>query len=162
MLSFNNFEYLVTSEKITIVKYTGNESEVIVPEVIDDKPVTEIGKRAFYENHELKTVYIPESIEIIEDLAFHCCSSLEKITIMNPNCKIIDIDEVSDIRGYKVMTTICNKCWDSDIDHAIYSSWFGMVHKDKSCFYGTIYGHKGSIAEEYAKGFCEFKSIDEE
>ena len=64
MLSFNNFEYLVTSEKITIVKYTGNESEVIVPEVIDDKPVTEIGKGAFYENHELKTVYIPESIAI--------------------------------------------------------------------------------------------------
>ena len=42
-----NYEYSVTDNKVTITKYTGSATEVVIPDNIDGKTVTTIGKFAF-------------------------------------------------------------------------------------------------------------------
>ena len=75
------FSWIENSEGITIKGYKGNYPEIIIPEIIDGKPVTKIGGRAFHECKILKSMGIPESVAVIGDLAFSRCDSLTDISI---------------------------------------------------------------------------------
>ncbi len=59
-----------------LVKYNGEEEEVIVPDEI-----RVIGLRAFSENKIIKKVILPDSVEIIKNYAFEECSNLEEVVI---------------------------------------------------------------------------------
>jgi len=54
---------------ITIVRYKGEEKNVVIPERIGGLPVTIIGNKAFY-RMALSSVVIPETVIAIEPLAF--------------------------------------------------------------------------------------------
>jgi len=54
---------------ITIVRYKGEEKDVVIPETIGGLPVTVIGNKAFY-RRDLFSVAIPETVLAIEPLAF--------------------------------------------------------------------------------------------
>lgn len=43
----NDFDFSVTSGKVTITGYRGKGGDVVVPDTIDGLPVTTIGYRAF-------------------------------------------------------------------------------------------------------------------
>ena len=75
------FSWIENSEGITIKGYKGNYPEILIPGIIDGKPVTKIGRRAFHECKILKSVGIPESVAVIGDLAFSRCDSLTDISI---------------------------------------------------------------------------------
>ena len=66
---------------LKISKYDGNDTEYVIPEEIDGKKVTSIGKDAFRGNTSLISVTIPGSIKVINYNAFRSCSSLESVTI---------------------------------------------------------------------------------
>lgn len=66
---------------ISIDKYIGNSSKVVIPNEIDGKPVTEIGAGAFWYNEKLKSVVFPESLRKIQKGAFEHCTSLENLEI---------------------------------------------------------------------------------
>ena len=66
---------------ISINKYIGNSSKVVIPNEIDGKPVTEIGTDAFRNNQKLKTVVFPDSLKSINSHAFQDCASLESLVI---------------------------------------------------------------------------------
>lgn len=54
-----DYEYKVTDDgTVTIVKYLGDDEVVSVPEKIDEKKVTVIGKKAFYNNREISFLII--------------------------------------------------------------------------------------------------------
>lgn len=65
----------------------GTLTELHIPEAIDWKegggqyPVTRIAPRAFQGNEDLQTVYLPQSIDSIERLAFADCSALMYIML---------------------------------------------------------------------------------
>ena len=66
----NDFKYTLSqSEGIQISKYIGNETSVVIPEQIENLPVTSIGYRAF-DNPDLRKVVIPESVKFIVYSAF--------------------------------------------------------------------------------------------
>ncbi|MBO5383990.1 MAG: leucine-rich repeat protein [Ruminococcus sp.] len=87
---------------IKINYYTGNEKVVVIPNVIGDKSVTELGEYAFSPKRKrikaelknllkvLKEVTIPNSVSIIGKECFRECSGLEKIKISD---KLTVIDE---------------------------------------------------------------------
>ena len=75
------FSWIENSEGITITGYKGNYPEMLIPGIIDGKPVTKIGGRAFQNCKILKSVGIPESVTVIGDLAFRGCDSLTDISI---------------------------------------------------------------------------------
>ena len=79
----NGFEYAVNEDgkSVTLTKYSGSDTEVIIPSELGGKPVTAIGEEAFYQNKTITSVKIPEGVTSIKDSAFAYCSSLTEVTI---------------------------------------------------------------------------------
>lgn len=71
---------IVDSKTLTIIKYEGTAMEIEIPSEYDGKPVTEIGDNAF-RAISLKSVIVPDSIEVIGDRAFSNCSQLTNISL---------------------------------------------------------------------------------
>lgn len=102
--SVDSFEYSDKGDYISITKYVGDDSEVIVPSYIDGKPVmvidngafqdninvtsitlksgiVEIGSSAFSSAKALVSIELPDTLVIIGQSAFASCSNLESIEI---------------------------------------------------------------------------------
>ncbi len=75
------YTYDVFKKYIELTEYKGNEKDVVVPTELDGKPVTVIGSSCFYRNESIETVIVPEGIEIIENAAFYCCTSLRRASL---------------------------------------------------------------------------------
>ncbi len=80
----NKLSYTLNSDKKSyrvsgIGTFTG--TDLIIPSVYDNMPVTSIDKGAFYGCKNLINVTIPDGITCIDDRAFAFCSSLTGITI---------------------------------------------------------------------------------
>ena len=85
----SDFEYKGTADGngIMITKYTGTDSNVVIPKKINNKPVTIIGdittlgEETFDENTSLTSVTIPDSVTLIDSCVFNDCTNLTNITI---------------------------------------------------------------------------------
>jgi hypothetical protein len=84
-LKYKNLKYKITSDSVTITGCDNNASgELVIPDTIKGKPVTTIGKMAFFRNgisRSLTSITIPDSVTSIEEKAFYLCSSLTSIAI---------------------------------------------------------------------------------
>jgi hypothetical protein len=78
---YGDFQWYSKSGEITISKYTGQGSDVIVPPIIDKKPVTVIGNNSFRESKNLISITIPNGVKYIEDSAFYGCTELVNVTL---------------------------------------------------------------------------------
>ena len=65
---------------VTITKYTGKESTVILPSTINSWPVTKIGEDALKDNTTITSVTIPASVTEIGANAFAGCTNLTSVT----------------------------------------------------------------------------------
>ena len=66
---------------VTITEYTGNREELRIPHWLDGHPVVGIGWYAFSDNSSVKTVVIPQGVEVIDPGAFENCGSLSHAVI---------------------------------------------------------------------------------
>lgn len=64
---------------VTITKYTGKESTVILPSTISNWPVTKIGEDALKDNTTITSVTIPASVTEIGSNAFAGCTNLTSV-----------------------------------------------------------------------------------
>lgn len=69
------------SSDAVIFKYTGNDSELTIPDTIDDHKVTEIEKGVFSGCNSLTRVSIGKNVKVIGDSAFSGCTSLKSVTL---------------------------------------------------------------------------------
>lgn len=82
--TYEDFEYIFgNTGEVTITKYKGNQSNLVIPEEMDGYKVTGIGYMAFYGCEFLVDVEIPITMREIGDLAFSACNNLEKIKLTN-------------------------------------------------------------------------------
>ncbi|MDD6446750.1 MAG: Ig-like domain-containing protein, partial [Ruminococcus sp.] len=81
VLHFGNYEYEIVNDTVTIVKYTGDESSVKIPDTINGYSVTKIGEYAFEDKQNLTEVIFPDKLESIGDFAFLGCVKLKKVDI---------------------------------------------------------------------------------
>lgn len=72
------FNYTVANGTVTITGYTGSGGEVVIPDTLEDLPVTRIGDSAFYQQRSITSVTIPDSVISIGDSAFARCSALRE------------------------------------------------------------------------------------
>lgn len=70
----------IPKKTVTITKYTGTESTVILPSKISSWPVTKIGEAAFQDNTTITSVTIPASVTEIGANAFAGCTNLTSVT----------------------------------------------------------------------------------
>lgn len=64
---------------VTIAKYTGTESTVILPSTISSWPVTKVGEDALKDNTTITSVTIPDSVTEIGANAFADCTNLTSV-----------------------------------------------------------------------------------
>mgnify|MGYP004655928671 FL=1 len=69
----------IPKKTVTITKYTGTESTVILPSTISGWPVTKIGEAAFQDNTTITSVTIPDSVTEIGSNAFAGCTNLTSV-----------------------------------------------------------------------------------
>ena len=73
------FKRNAANDGIIVVSYTGNASEVTIPDSFDTIPVIEIGDDAFADNSTITTVHVPETVEVIGMRAFKNCVNLKEM-----------------------------------------------------------------------------------
>lgn len=69
------FDYEMVDGEVIITGYHGTEQEIVIPKEIENRPVTEIGEKAF-SGYDLTSVSFPKTMEIIGENAFAGCSCL--------------------------------------------------------------------------------------
>jgi hypothetical protein len=81
--SFQDFQYTVQGDEITLTNYNGRLRELYVPRRYPDtsKTVTRIEKLAFRGCHSLIEVILPDSVSSIDDYVFVDCASLTDVAI---------------------------------------------------------------------------------
>lgn len=78
-----DFEYTVdeSTNEVTITKYSGSDTAVVIPEKIDNKLVVALGDYLFRENKMIKEVTMPKSLTSIGRETFALCDRLETADI---------------------------------------------------------------------------------
>ena len=122
---------------IEITGYTGDQTRVVIPHVINGKKVVSIGEEAFYSYESLESIIIPKGIVSIGDRAFYGCTNLQSVIIPDG------------VERIGVAAFIwCFKLRDATIPRSV-------VDIGYNAFYGCnslkIYGGKGSAAEKLAE-----------
>lgn len=79
-----------TAAEAVITGYTGTSADIVVPERIDGRLVTEIGTAAFEDNLVITSVVLPEDLLFINERAFAGCANLVSVTIPGGVSTIFD------------------------------------------------------------------------
>ena len=77
----DDFKWALMEGGITIIKYVGSSTEIVIPSTINNNPVNEIYKSAFANLSAVTSVSLPDTLTTIQTQAFYGCSALEKIVI---------------------------------------------------------------------------------
>jgi hypothetical protein len=73
--------YTNVGKNVTITRYVGSATTLVLPSSIGGRSVTAIGIRAFLNRNDLQSVTLPNTLTTIELRAFSGCSSLQSITL---------------------------------------------------------------------------------
>lgn len=120
---YNDYEYEIDyNNNCTLIGYSGNESNIVIPSKIKSQKITGLGSQLFINLETLKSVTIPETIEWISESAFDGCTNLSKITFESKN-------------GYKFGQVFNNTGWYKNQKD-------GVIFLDN-----FIYGFKGEISQ---------------
>ncbi len=80
--TIGDYEYeVLDNETVSITKYIGSDTDVVIPSEIDGKTVTKIGSNAFYRCTGLTKIIIPDNVTEIGEWAFYSCIGLTRLTI---------------------------------------------------------------------------------
>jgi serine/threonine protein kinase len=76
-----DFRYEIIDGSVKITGFAGSSTIVKIPDTIEDKPVSTIGRESFRQSRDFTAVILPKTTKIIESEAFFNCSWLRQITI---------------------------------------------------------------------------------
>lgn len=81
-LTDGNFTYEITQkEELKLIRYSGKDETVVIPDNVSGRPVTVIGVLAFNSAKTIKSLSIPATVRRIDKMAFFSCSAIDKIII---------------------------------------------------------------------------------
>ncbi|MDE6833124.1 MAG: leucine-rich repeat domain-containing protein, partial [Ruminococcus sp.] len=81
----DGFEFEVYSDHAVLAKYSGDATEVVIPDTVSGVPVTTIGYSAFFKCTSLTSVDIPDSVTTIKWNVFEYCNNLKEINVSPDN-----------------------------------------------------------------------------
>ena len=81
-ITSGNYEYQVVGDgKAELLRYIGNEENVVVPATIDGYPVRRLFSSLFWDNDTVKSVTVSEGIEMIDGNVIDNCKNLTSLTL---------------------------------------------------------------------------------
>ena len=72
---------LINNSEYEVVGYTGESTKINIPSLYNGLPVTSIGDRVFYQNYNITSITIPETIVRIGEYAFYECYKVTNVFI---------------------------------------------------------------------------------
>ena len=79
--TFQDWEYSINDDNtITITSYNGTDTDITIPNQINELPVTIIGQGAFW-NSKIESVTIPDSVVELKEACFYSCKNLTNISV---------------------------------------------------------------------------------
>lgn len=76
-----DFRYEIIDDSVKITGFAGSSTIVKIPETIEEKPVSTIGRESFRQSKDFTAVILPKTTKVIEESAFRDCHWLRHITI---------------------------------------------------------------------------------
>ncbi len=95
--------YSIQKGNVNILRYLGEESIVSIEPVIDHFPVTSIGVGAFCDSDFLKSVYIPDYVQVLGENAFSHCIALQEVHL-GSGLRSIEQETFYDCRALKIVS----------------------------------------------------------
>ena len=83
-----NYTYDVWYDEVTITKYTGSDTNLVIPSTLGGYPVTAIGDEAFAYCEFITSLVIPEGVTSIGWNAFERCEGLIELSLPDSLSKI--------------------------------------------------------------------------
>ncbi len=74
-------QFEICGEDVIVIGYRGKDISVTIPDYVEGRSVTIIGKKAFLGCKDLQKLILPDTINVIQEWAFACCSRLEIIIL---------------------------------------------------------------------------------
>ncbi|CAK7009819.1 MAG: hypothetical protein EUB_01654 [Eubacterium sp.] len=81
ILEEDDYQYKSIENGVEIVKYTGNDVKVVIPDTLAEKEVVSIGEKAFANNKTLESVDIGRNVQSVGAYAFYYCEKLSGVNI---------------------------------------------------------------------------------
>ena len=85
-----DYDFVIDNSQIILMKYKGNEENVVIPDKILFMPVVKVGDEqydtytvgdgVFTSNENIESVVIPDSVKEVGKVAFYECKNLKKVT----------------------------------------------------------------------------------
>ncbi|MDE6748734.1 MAG: leucine-rich repeat domain-containing protein [Lachnospiraceae bacterium] len=76
-----SLKFMIREGYVILTEYRGRDISLTIPECVEEKPVTVIGKKAFLGAKGLQKLVLPKNLVQIQDWAFAFCSNLESLTL---------------------------------------------------------------------------------
>lgn len=80
LVSEGSMDFVLNGDHAVMMRYSGREAHVTVPEHIRDLPVTQVAAGAFEGNEDLVSVVLPAGIRVLGDAAFRGCRNLKSLS----------------------------------------------------------------------------------
>ncbi len=97
--------YVLEGDEATVIGYRGNQTNLVLPDVLDNCPVTKIGKNAFRGNNALQSVTFSKNIVTVGEYAFAECPLLTTVTLNGKNLKTIGDYAFADSTSLRTVNT---------------------------------------------------------
>ncbi|MCH5209417.1 MAG: leucine-rich repeat protein [Oscillospiraceae bacterium] len=125
----------VIDENGELLKYNGNETDIVVPSEVDGAEIKYIGSKAFA-GSDITSIILPDSVKSVYYYAFSGCTSLKDVTLSKRMNKLNDIFwACSSLEKVRVPSSI------TELEKDIFAD----------CPNVTLYCTADSAAEVYAK-----------
>ena len=98
----SKFEYQIVGNEVTITKYLADESEVVIPNKIEGKPVTTISDGVFSLLPTTTSIVFPDTIRTIKDGAISNCIMLKSILFFD-SLQSISNNAITNCANYRTL-----------------------------------------------------------
>lgn len=160
--SASSFNYEVIDGKLTITKFIGDETIVVIPDIIESQKVEVIGDYSFANQEEIVAVKLNDSVISVGDNAFENCYAME-VFVSGDSLAVLgrcafnfctSLREIKLNEGLETMEFGCfgmTKLNEAYIPESVTSISMGFLIDPDYQDNFVIKGKAGSYAEQYAK-----------
>lgn len=161
--TYETLTYIKYSDHIEISDCDQTAETIVIPDMIEDLPVTSIGAFAFGKYTNLKSITIPDSVTNIGNGAFASCRSLTSIILPDSITSIndstfLDCKNLASITIPNGVTSIDNEAFSACTNLMSITIPDSVTSIGKSAFHGCILLTSIKIPDSVTNiGYCAFR-----